>query len=261
MKVSLALVLLLAAASGVRSADPPKNDSPGAYECAWENPDKPGEKYDLLPMMNNEKDYTFTSKDSTGNVLNYWVNPCRATITSICGSNSATCQQWDPTRDDGKASLGSTTTAKIIGQNLDEQKEKGGFTIEFTGGTTAQPSGQARQMEIDFICDPTGDGMGTPEYSGEQPALHYNIKWTTKMACPVAGGALSPGSIILIVLASLIFVYFVGGIIFMKFVKHAEGIEIIPNVEFWVAIPGLVKDGCLFIGSKTCCRNQSFTQV
>ena len=44
--------------------------------------------------------------------------------------------------------------------------------------------------------------------------------------------------------------YLVGGIVFMKFVKGAEGKEIIPNVTLWMGIPGLIKDGALFIKSK-----------
>ena len=40
---------------------------------------------------------------------------------------------------------------------------------------------------------------------------------------------------------SLLFVYLVVGMIFMKFVKKAEGKEVIPNSTFWFAIPGQIK--------------------
>jgi hypothetical protein len=40
---------------------------------------------------------------------------------------------------------------------------------------------------------------------------------------------------------SLLFVYFVGGILFLKFARGAEGIEMIPNYGFWSMLPGLIK--------------------
>ncbi len=36
-------------------------------------------------------------------------------------------------------------------------------------------------------------------------------------------------------------IYFVGGIIYMHFVRHAQGIEKIPHHLFWIGLPGLVK--------------------
>lgn len=45
----------------------------------------------------------------------------------------------------------------------------------------------------------------------------------------------------------------------MRFKKGATGIEMIPNVEFWASLPGLVKDGIKFSFMNTCgkCTNRS----
>jgi hypothetical protein len=51
-------------------------------------------------------------------------------------------------------------------------------------------------------------------------------------------------------LVVLAFVYFVGGFIFLRFVKHREGGDAIPNREFWADLPGLVKDGIMFVINK-----------
>lgn len=40
--------------------------------------------------------------------------------------------------------------------------------------------------------------------------------------------------------------YFVIGFVLCKFVWKMEGIEVIPNVHFWVDIPFLLKDGVMF---------------
>ncbi len=42
-------------------------------------------------------------------------------------------------------------------------------------------------------------------------------------------------------LVSVTFVYFAGGVVVQKFYFKREGLEIIPNSEFWLALPGLVK--------------------
>jgi len=90
----------------------------------------------------------------------------------------------------------------------------------------------------------------------EKPPLHYNFKWVSATACPtnkklpttIAG--LSGGSILMIIVLCLVIVYFVGGIVFMKFVRKAEGKDVIPNHEFWADLPGLVKDGVMLIVNK-----------
>jgi len=37
------------------------------------------------------------------------------------------------------------------------------------------------------------------------------------------------------------------GFVFLKKIKGKEGLEAIPHLELWKAIPGLVKDGFLFL--------------
>lgn len=37
------------------------------------------------------------------------------------------------------------------------------------------------------------------------------------------------------------FMYFFGGALLLYFIRGARGIEVIPNVEFWMNLPGLVK--------------------
>jgi len=64
-------------------------------------------------------------------------------------------------------------------------------------------------------------------------------------------------------LAGLTILYFIVGAVVNKFVRHKEGIEIIPNVEFWMALPGLVKDGHLYVYRKLrgLCNRGGFEEV
>jgi hypothetical protein len=88
----------------------------------------------------------------------------------------------------------------------------------------------------------------------------YKFRWSTPFICakdiPAGPSGLSAGSVLLIVFVSekftnfihpyyrffcLVTAYFIGGVIFLKFVRKAEGVEMIPNADFWFSIPGLFK--------------------
>jgi hypothetical protein len=64
------------------------------------------------------------------------------------------------------------------------------------------------------------------------------------------GGGGGGGVIFIIIVLAGSSVYFAGGYIFNWKVKHLEGRERIPHVDFWAGLPGLVKEGCRFLKSK-----------
>ncbi|XP_059488787.1 uncharacterized protein LOC132204341 [Neocloeon triangulifer] len=68
----------------------------------------------------------------------------------------------------------------------------------------------------------------------------------TKVELPADEVGLSAGATFLIIFFSLFAAYFIGGMAIMKFIKGAQGVEVIPNYEFWTGLPSLVKDGFLF---------------
>ena len=39
----------------------------------------------------------------------------------------------------------------------------------------------------------------------------------------------------------ILVIYLVAGILFMKYKRGATGKEVIPNIEFWTSLPGLIK--------------------
>jgi len=185
---------------------------------------------------------------------------CRTTVTAVCGVNPGgigACQQWDPQTPSGKATMG---IANSVGygplQNQTSEGQKGA-TATFSGGTGG------RSFELDLQCVPTA-GVGTPSFEEEAPTTSYHFAWASQYACPLnyntGGGKLSGGSVILIILLCLMVVYVAAGITYNKVRKQATGLELIPNVEFWTSLPGLVKDGVMFIVNKTC-RRGGYSQV
>eukprot|EP01116_Phalansterium_solitarium_P011322 TRINITY_DN26963_c0_g1_i1.p2 TRINITY_DN26963_c0_g1~~TRINITY_DN26963_c0_g1_i1.p2 ORF type:complete len:165 (-),score=15.30 TRINITY_DN26963_c0_g1_i1:234-728(-) len=146
-----------------------------AYNCTYQ---WNGLNYDASPLQDSAVDYHFRVQST-----DFWMNVCQPVVTKVCGSTCACCQQWNPNSPTGHASLGNATTASFQPPSVPGQNGQG-FTIQFTGGD--KPPGQTnpRTMEIDFICDQNA-GMGTPDYAGEQPALHYNFQWRSKYACAI----------------------------------------------------------------------------
>lgn len=81
---------------------------------------------------------------------------------------------------------------------------------------------------------------------------------TLKSRCACANGCipndLSVGSILLILFTVCVFLYLVGGMLYQYCVCGAAGMEIIPNYEFWMDFPYLVRDGIVFV--LKCCRTE-----
>jgi hypothetical protein len=215
--------------------------------------DSKGNIYNFNILKNNE-DYYIPRNTYPNQPWDIWINVCKALTSQKCGPDCACCQEWDSRSPSGHASLGKYSTGSVM-----DAKKPGaggyGLSIEFVNGD------DNRKMELDFTCDPSA-GFGKPVYTNEAPILHYNFQWASQYGCPTnqplppsPGPGPSPDgpseglgadSIILILLFVAIFVYIVGGILFKKYRMGATGWDMIPNLGFWTALPGLVKDGIVF---------------
>ncbi|XP_066140575.1 uncharacterized protein [Euwallacea fornicatus] len=58
---------------------------------------------------------------------------------------------------------------------------------------------------------------------------------------------LSSGSIFCIMFFVAFSTYFIGGALIMYFIRGARGMEILPNFDFWASIPGLIRDGLIYL--------------
>ena len=122
-----------------------------------------------------------------------------------------------------------------------------GITVTFTNGHMCQDNRKASAV-IYILCD-TVEGVIEDAQIDEN---YCTLKATVKSiaGCPVskAGGGLSAGSIILIILVVLVVLYFGLGAAYQWKFKEPQSIpEYIIHNEFWFALPGLVKDGVIFI--------------
>lgn len=179
----------------------------------------------------------------------YSFNPCYPFSEWNC-ENAAGCQISE---------LGG------IAYNIGDAK-KVAFSFDGTDviGTYSSENG-LRASIVKYKCDPSVD---PPKYSisGETSpgSMKYGFTITSRAACPGgagAAGSISAGSILLIVFFMVLFVYLVTGVIFNRVYRQKSGREVIPNVTFWTALPGLIKDGFGFIVARISRRESNYQQI
>lgn len=79
----------------------------------------------------------------------------------------------------------------------------------------------------------------------------FLMELTSPSCCPrersYTGTGLSFGTILIILFLCSVVTYLVVGIIYNKCARGASGIEVIPNLSFWMDFPNLVMDGVAFV--------------
>jgi len=210
-------------------------------------------------------DYNITGSSGS----NKWLirlNMCKA-ITNLgtppCNAGASGCQWWDLPTPSYRQTLGLANTMAVSALQDGTGKQKG-YTASFTGGTNFNGKDPV-VMEINFICSESA-GNGFPTVT-QTTGNDFKFDWNTNLAC--TGGSngggggkkgMSGGAVFLILLFCIPTVYLITGVIVNKFVRHQDGLEMIPNVAFWSGFLALIKDGVKFIGVKTCMRG-GYSQV
>ncbi|XP_041369862.1 uncharacterized protein LOC121383826 [Gigantopelta aegis] len=139
-----------------------------------------------------------------------------------------------------------------------------GFQSVFDPGSLYNNSGSTCKLKttLRFTCDekmpwplqgPNGDQNvpTTPTITFNKTSCQYNMTFKYAGACvtfiPVTRSTeLSAGTVLVIILFVVMFVYFVFGTMWNMGCKGARGLEAVPNYDFWTDLPVLVADGFLF---------------
>jgi len=217
-----------------------------------------GENFDLNAISKaGQATYTLPS----GN-FEYLADPC----TDIKGQPSG-CTKLAPmlriAKDKQCQAIGEVT--KPVWNLLVPADPKAGVMVTYAGAPA--PDNQLVGT-IQFKCEATVAATGTiVNVAATTNQLNFNLTWTaTKYGCPGAGPGpvtntgLTGGSWFLIVIfAILLPVYLIAGIAYKALREGARGVEMIPNLEFWKGLPGLVKDGVLYVF--TGFKKRSYTSV
>ncbi|KAL0482161.1 hypothetical protein AKO1_013330 [Acrasis kona] len=143
----------------------------------------------------------------------------------------------------------------------DPKNTKGGVVLTHsTVDVTGADDNEKYTLVVNLTCDenendePSEDAIEVEKVQTE--SLNYKITVTTKTraACPRKGGShggplgqYGIGGLIVTLLLVCVVLYFIIGALLLKFKFQKTGSDIIPQKEFWMDLPVLVKDGCLFI--------------
>ncbi|CAF0757670.1 unnamed protein product [Didymodactylos carnosus] len=200
-------------------------------------------KYDL----NSLNTFTLTGSDQE---YNYAFTPCGIVPQTSCGGrmvNGVMACQTSKTQS-FVAVIAYTDGSKPT--NATYTKDAKGIVMTTINGDTCGPR---RTMTATFICDKNIKKPTTMEvHEPRPPGCTFNIIVKAAGACPIgsSGGGLSGGAIFVIILIVLIVVYLVGGLLFKRFKQNQTGIAAIPNLDFWLLLPTLIRGGLGFTWSK-----------
>jgi len=209
-------------------------------------------KYDLSPMSHAQgvQDTLYYRMPKDGSYI--YMNVCGPS-SQKCASGSAVCMRSaDATK---YTSLGKFTEQEV--DNANDLDPGQGCEVTYNDGDDCILG--SWQAVITMKCDPTATGIGqiTQVDAGE---CWYRIYVSSQYACGKlassseesegsgAGAGETVAMIILIVLAVCVVLYFSLGVIYQVKVKEAASFrEYVIHNEFWCSLPGMIKDGVLFI--------------
>ncbi|KAL4222063.1 hypothetical protein ACF0H5_018105 [Mactra antiquata] len=107
---------------------------------------------------------------------------------------------------------------------------------------------KARQTEVILVCN-NDDEKTAFDTFGEvpNPTPLYRFVLVSPLCCFYPASGLSVGSILLITAFTIAAVYLIGGVVVKRFRYQSSGRDLLPNTEFWLSLPSLIKDGCLLV--------------
>jgi len=217
-------------------------------------------QYDLSPLCHEDgvSDTLFSNVGSGASIL----------YMNICGLSSAKCRSGTSVclRDD-------TWTYHAIGmlasQSFDAPIDiDPGQGIRVTYGDGDECITGTYQGVVTLNCDASEEGVITDIEPGD---CWFKVSIATKYACGKEvdsnsenGGGKDSGEVAAIVILVILLVgfagYFAFGVFYQKKFNDASSPrEYIIHNEFWCALPGLVKDGVLFIAHG--CKKGDYVSV
>jgi len=219
-----------------------------------------GFSFDSISASNGWQSPWSPPGDPNPQTLSY--SPCGATPNGCGGSPPPTnqcynlpqccvvCQSW--MQDTGPAGACLGLQSKFLGgQKMSETSVQ----LTFGGGDVVDTT--PRQVNIVINCDPTATALTFNNFEAPSPSdppppyyLYILTLHSSTLCKGGLGGPLSGGTYFIIILFVGAALYVGIGVAVNRFHFQKEGIELIPNVEFWKETPGYLSDGVMFAKDK-----------
>jgi len=215
-------------------------------------------------------DIDLTSLDSStdlsysDNTFTYFMNMCGVVHNSACTAAKPGVMVCQTVTSGTPPDIYALAYFQLNGQlggvwsYLNGNSSNGVQAVYTNGDGDCYNGGQKedRQITMSFPCQATADATFAFATSSTD-GCHYTLTYGTPAACPGNSGgssssssSLSGGWIFVIVLLVSFVLYVVLGCLYKSQKLGATGMERCPNVDFWRDLPGLVKDGAVFLFRK-----------
>jgi len=185
----------------------------------------------------------------------YSISLCTALVDSkekIASCDAANQSSANICQDAGGVfySLGSAASSASM---MNATGINGGSIVgTYRGGSSLGGCKSPRYSIVTLFCNKSTDGL--IQNFSEGSNCQYSFVGGSKYACVGAScgcwsccwWCFDYGYIIIICFVLLVITYLVLGGIYQFYKNEARGIDIIPNLEFWKALPFLIKDGFIF---------------
>mmetsp|Transcript_24713 Transcript_24713/g.48627 ORF Transcript_24713/g.48627 Transcript_24713/m.48627 type:complete len:238 (+) Transcript_24713:18-731(+) len=187
----------------------------------------------------NGEDYSYLRKDGEDyqgdfQGITYKFNVCGLTHNAQCSSvgGSACSFQGEGVQNVLAKSGGSMAEYAFEGAV--------GVAWTYTDGDNCASGSLSRQTKIAFVCDQKQSRTTEVVVLDNEELCVTTIEVAYPDMCP----HLSGGDWFLIIVPVLVLVACGGSCIYRKYKLEKEGADVVPALEFWKSIPGLVKVGC-----------------
>lgn len=215
---------------------------------------KAGDDLTALTCSFNGYDFSSLQRSTDFKVVDgtftYRVNPCGITNQpGDCQSQKGTICQKDNNGDDEFTLAAWSEPAPVWSMR------NGEVVAEFQNGPKTcydESTGNwvSRDVNLHFYCSPDEGNFLIKNIPG---TCIYDLKFPTPIACGGGGAGekgISGGTVFLIIVLVSVFLYVVIGCIYNVKKNLMPVSEACPHKTFWLSIPGLVKDGCVFTWGK-----------
>ncbi|XP_059622059.1 cation-dependent mannose-6-phosphate receptor-like [Phlebotomus argentipes] len=178
-------------------------------------------------------------------------------VFSICEDSKKIPEQILPkdesnpcTKDEGYSLCLFNSTSPVNSTKLAKTSEW--KWTENQGNISLTTKFNASELRIQLSCLSSSHEstffVATPAADPKDVAREFHL--LSPLACPqkvAHDDGLSTGSVLMIILLVAFITYLGIGIVVNFFLVGARGMEVIPNIQFWRNLPGLVMDGIRFV--------------
>jgi len=177
---------------------------------------------------------------------NVYVNLCGKTTTQ-CSPSSPVCKVSSLWNTVGYGQLETQEFVLVEKEGVESGK---GVTIHYSNGEYCPSTGYTKST-IHVVCG-TSETITTASVDSDGCGIEITISSAAGCGKEVAFEGTSAGEtaaivILVLLLVGVILYIAIGMFVNWKFKGASSVVEMIPQREFWMSVPGMVVDGCKFI--------------